>query len=455
MQRDPTPSATGSPAAVALPVPRGRAAALVRAARRRLGAERLAATRDALLALAVSRALVWAAGMFGLEAFGRSARWRGFDPAEVTAPYGWLGDLLVAPAARWDAVWYLAIANNGYPEPERAAFYPLYPLLIAAGGWVTGSRLVAGILISLALFGVALYLLRRLAALELGEGPARLCVWLVALFPASFAFSAIYSESLFLALSVGAVYAARRDRFWLASLLGGLAAATRSAGLVLLVALGLLYLYGPRGSFRRRELPGTGLRARLRPRFALRPDAVWLLLVPLGPIAFMLHLDAVGGDPLEPFRVQELWLRDWAGPFGGAWDGVIAAWDGARQLLSGSRSPVYFEPAGGDAFEVAGRNLALFGFLVLAVAATAGALRRLPPSYGLYAACALALPLSFPVSAEPLMSLPRFLAVLFPLFMWGALCLQGRRIAAPVALGLSAAGLAGSSAAFGAWEWVA
>jgi hypothetical protein len=169
----------------------------------------------------------------------------------------------------------------------------------------------------------------------------------------------------------------------------------------------------------------------------------------------MIHLDAIGADPLEPLRVQGLWLRDWAGPFGGAWDGVVAAWEGARQLLSGSRTPVYFEPAGGDPFEVAGRNLALFGFLVLAVAAVAGTLRRLPPAYGLYAACALALPLSFPVRAEPLMSLPRFLVVLFPLFMWGALWLHGRRFAAPLALTLSAGGLIVCSAAFGAWQWVA
>jgi hypothetical protein len=454
MQGDTTPSA-GSAGTVALPArPRG-PAALAAAARARLGTERLAALRDALLALVVSRLLVWVAGMAGLAMFGRSRRWRGFDPGEVTAPYGPLGDLLVAPAARWDAVWYLAIANDGYLEPERTAFYPVYPLLVAGFGWVTGSRLVAGILLSLALFAVALYLLRRLAALELGDGPARLCVWLVALFPASFAFSAVYSESLFWALSVGAVYAARRDRFWLAGLLGGLAAATRSAGLLLLVALALLYLYGPRGRMAPSGAAREGVRARLRPRFPLRPDVVWLLLVPLGPVAFMAHLSAIGADPLEPFRVQGVWLRDWAGPLGGAWDGLLAAWEGARQLRSGSRSPVYFEAAGGDPFEVAGRNLALLGFLAAGAMATAGALRRLPVAYGAYAACALTLPLSFPVVAEPLMSLPRFEAVLFPLFMWAALRLHGRGVATAVVLAAGTAGLVVCSAAFGAWQWVA
>src|SRR3712207_7094967 len=59
--------------------------------------------------------------------------------------------------------------------------------------------------------------------------------------------------------------AARRDRFWLAGLLGGLAAATRSAGVLLLVALALLYLYGPRGrpaSARRSEEHTSELQSR-------------------------------------------------------------------------------------------------------------------------------------------------------------------------------------------------
>jgi hypothetical protein len=63
--------------------------------------------------------------------------------------------------------------------------------------------------------------------------------------------------------------------------------------------------------------------------------------------------------------------------------------------------------------------------------AVVGTLRRLPPAYGAYVVAALALPLSYPVGPQPLMSLPRFLAVLFPLFMWlGAWLADGGRGAA-------------------------
>ena len=66
--------------------------------------------------------------MQNIVAFGRRARsllrlLRKTDPAGLTAPFGGLGDLLVAPAARWDATWYLAIASGGYDDATRTAFF--------------------------------------------------------------------------------------------------------------------------------------------------------------------------------------------------------------------------------------------------------------------------------------------------------------------------------------------
>jgi hypothetical protein len=135
---------------------------------------------------------------------------------------------------------------------------------------------------------------------------------------------------------------------------------------------------------------------------------------------------------------------------------VEAAWAGGRQLLSGSREELYFPGAGGDPFWVARMNLMLFAFLLLGLAALAGTLRRLPAAYGLYALAALALPLSTPVGPQPLMSLPRFEAVLFPLFMWGGWWVSRRGRTAQVAVyGASAALLALFAGIFATWNWVA
>ena len=172
-----------------------------------------AALADAWRALWISRLLVWAAAIVAVAAFGLSDRADDFDPAGLTTPFGATGDLLAAPLGRWDSVWFLAIADSGYGDGAREAFFPLYPLLVRLAGVPLGSALIGGALLSTALLGVALVLLHRLVALDHARAVARNAVLVTALFPMSFFFSAVYSESLFLALSIGAVYAARRERW--------------------------------------------------------------------------------------------------------------------------------------------------------------------------------------------------------------------------------------------------
>jgi hypothetical protein len=84
-----------------------------------------------------------------------------------------------------------------------------------------------------------------------------------------------------------------------------------------------------------------------------------------------------------------------------------------------------------------------------------GVVRRLPAAYGAYVVAALALPLSFPVGPQPLMSLPRFLAVLFPLFMWLALALGERVVLRRVVVAVSTLGLVVFTARYATWHWVA
>jgi hypothetical protein len=422
-------------------------------------------------ALWTSRLVILATGVLAVLSFGRAPGTSDFDPARLTEPFGYFGNLLVAPFARWDSVWYLAIAHGGYDhEPSRTAFYPLYPLVVRGLGFVIRSDLIAGVLVSLVAFGIALVLLQRLVAIELGDGPARLTVMLLAFCPMSYFFSAVYTESLFLALSVGCIYQARLGRWPAAGILGGLAAASRNSGVMLAVPLVLLYLYGPRqdapvrprsrswsrGDAQRPTASRTlaSIVVRIRPRYPIGPRLAWVALVPAGLGAYVAWLALKTGNGLAPFHAQQVWYRHFAGPFGGVWDGLGAAWDGLRQLVHGPPPPIYFAKAGGDALMVAGQNLMLFGFLVAGVLACVGAFRRLPVAYGAYALAALALPLSYPVTPQPLASLPRYEVVLFPLFMWAALWLRDRRWAEP-ALGANAVLLGLFTAEFATWRFVA
>jgi hypothetical protein len=363
-------------------------------------------------AFALSRVVVWAAGLAAIAVWGvHDHNTRSFDPRGLTDGAG--------PGARWDSVWFLEIARDGYGEAADAAFFPLYPLLVRA----TGSSVVGGVLVSLACFAGALWLLHRLVALDFGDDVARLCVLLVAVFPGAYFFSAVYSESLFLLLSVAAVYGARTDRWELAGIAGVLATATRSAGILLLVPLAVLWWRSSR--------PAHG--------------AVWVAAVPLGLVAFCAWLEAELGDGLLVFRAQEAWSRSLAVPFA---DPARDAWEGARQIVEG-------EPRPWPVFDTAWFDVGLFALLLIALVALVGALRRLPLAYSLYAAAALALPLLLPAEGQPLMSLPRFLAVLWPLHLWLALVVAPHPRARAAAVAVSLGGLALVSAEVSTWGWVA
>jgi hypothetical protein len=415
---------------------------------------RVAAVRDVWRGLWVSRLLVWIAGAGTVATLGFGPVRHVFDPPGSTRGFGWLGDVLAAPAARWDAAWYLTIAHYGYrPDlgaftASRSAFFPLYPLGLRAISDLGTPPILGGVLLSSLALALGLYGLHRLTTLEAarlriagGRELARLAVLSCALGPMAFFFSALYSESLYLALSVGAFLCARRGRWGAAACCAALTSATRSTGVALALPLALLYLYGPREDREPDRAPAAGGRAmltRLLPRYRLRADGLWLLLAPAGLAIYLAYFGLAGGDPLSPFHAQAGWSRQFAGPFGGVPAGLAAGWRGLGHT-------------GTDA----NHNVVLLGFLLAGATALVGVLRLLPLAYGAYVLAALALPLSYPVSTQPLMSLPRFLLVLFPLNIWLAARLLERPWATRALLLASSLGLAFFTAAFSTWHWVA
>ena len=126
------------------------------------------------------------------------------------------------------------------------------------------------------------------------------------------------------------------------------------------------------------------------------------------------------------------------------------------RYVSLQRHHVYFPAAGGSPLIDAAHNLLLFAFLLAAIPITVGVLRMLPVAYGAYVLVALALPLSYPVAPQPLMSLPRFLLVLFPLNMWLAVRLARRPKALTWGLLIaSAVAMMFFAGEFSTWHWVA
>ena len=349
----------------------------------------------------------------------------GFRPTGAAphtgAPLGDFGELALGYAQRWDGGLYLSIAAHGYHSALLSAFFPLYPLTVRVVGVITGSWLIAGILISLVAFAVAMYLLHRLVTLELGAEHARTAVLVLAFFPTALYFSVDYPEALLLALTIGAVYAARTGHWARAGFLGALGSAAHNSGVLVAIPIALLYLYGPRTD---REPPVELPAKRWLPRYRLRPDILWIGLVPLGLVAFFAYMGVVHGDALRPLHVNDtIWHRHFE-LLGGVTSGAGVLWKNLHTIVTAPPNLLF--PATNGPYRRAGVNMVDASALIFGVLATIGVLRRLPTAYGVFTVVSLVILCSAPSAAEPLASLPRYVLVLFPIQMWLAVWLDER-----------------------------
>ncbi len=361
------------------------------------------------------------------------------DPQHAESMHGFWASVF-EPWAHWDGVWFVRIAADGYAaHPWSPAFFPLYPLTVRAASVLTeGNLVIAGVLVSLVCYAASMVVLFRLTRDELGPQAALWTVVLISLFPTALVFQAAYSESLFLLLTLLCLSLARRGRWASACAAGLLAALTRSTGVLLLLPLAMIWWEQRRGDCIR--LPGgpatrvTGpvLGSALVPRPAvgrLAPSSVlWLLLVPAGLGLYMAYLWGQYGNPLLFASVQGNWGRHPGLPLTTLWQELVVVAAALRSLAAHGLAPVLVHTADGgyhgDALANCFEALALVAAVVMLVACW----RRLPAPYTVYAAACLLFPLLTPATTRPLSSLPRFVLVVFPLFMGAAAVLITHRV---------------------------
>lgn len=138
--------------------------------------------------------------------------------------------------ANFDGAHYLGIAAGGYGLYQQA-FFPLYPSLIAVIHKILPlSMPIIGMFVSLSAFLAGLCLFYSYVR-KYGENTARWTVVLLLSYPISFSFASIYTESLYFLLAVAAMYSIEKKKYFISSLLIGLAGATRLVGIMLLLFL--------------------------------------------------------------------------------------------------------------------------------------------------------------------------------------------------------------------------
>jgi hypothetical protein len=261
-----------------------------------------------LIGLAIVLRLV----LFGLSFAELSLTGPNIDLAVPQRPSAEALRLTYERLASADPQWYLDIARNGYAkEPfttssaKNWGFFPGWPAAIRLAEPILPGDLTAGSVILANVLSLAAFaLLYKLFRLDLSPTISFAAVALLIVSPGAFHLGRPESEPLFLLVTVGSFYLARRNRWAAAGLLGGLASLTRPTGVLMLPALVVLYVVQLRRS-------GANLR---RPKSWLRMS--WLALVPLGFFSFMWYLKVLTGNFMAYFDQKRLvWDADNRFPF--------------------------------------------------------------------------------------------------------------------------------------------
>ncbi len=319
----------------------------------------------------------------------------------------------------WDGMHYRHLIEHGYStKEEERQLLNLFPLFPAISYLIGGSKhaALAGILLNqLLLLGSMLLLtglIRNGGTAPLREQPG---FWLL-VSPFAFFLSTMYTESLFLFLSLVMVLSVRRHCYGIAFTAGALAGLTRPMAIL----LPLLLISQATDALRRRE----------------NLQIMSVVAAPL--IGVAVYVAAVGfaiGDPLGYLQIHSGTGNEWSIPFTAMWDAWF--WYRINSLDIGT-----FEP-----WEIP-----------IATASTALIILLLT-LYGWRKPMAWYLPyvvgsLLFIHAQFPFRGTPRYELVLFPVFLLAARSFLAKRWLAPIAAALSIALQFCLLLRFAQWRWV-
>lgn len=319
---------------------------------------------------------------------------------------------------RWDSFWYESIVDQ-HPRfvPEylsNANFFPFYSwvswvvslpiraLVDAEHAFYIGAMIVASVSFFLALAAV-----ERIATRITGRDVANRTVWLLAVFPFSFFFTAVYADALYFCLCAWALVFAYEKQWYAACALGAMAAMTRIPGMALLAALGLEYL----------RQQGW----RIGPA---RRAIVCIAILALAPLIIGGYYQWRYGSPIEFLHARQV-----------GWHRAVGVAGYVRDWTYFFQPPIFDCSGVADCIREFAPTRALLGVCYLAllpasIVLTLTAARTL--GVGLTAFALLSIAISLPNGFD---GVGRFTAVLFPVFIALAMRLRNRAQFAAVCLG--------------------
>lgn len=290
--------------------------------------------------------------------------------------------IFLNPWANFDGIHYLNIAEFGYTNQAR--FFPLFPLILR----LTIGSPVTSILLVTIIFFLAIYFFEKLIALDFSNQIAKQSLINLLLFPTSFFFVSIYSESLFLLLVTLSFYFARK-KMWLVSVIFAMSVlASRFVGIAILPALLYEFLINKKANFKK---------------------LAFFLITPLGLIAYSIFNYYKWGNLLYFIQAQ--------GELGNSRSVnsiVLFPQTIFRYIKILSTAPFSYE--WGIAL------LELASFLLTAFLLYFAWKKKIRASYLIFAAVNFAIV----ISTGTFSGLPRYVLTIFPIFI--ALALMGNKI---------------------------
>ncbi|MFB7538675.1 hypothetical protein ACFC0N_02140 [Streptomyces zaomyceticus] len=201
---------------------------------------------------------------------------------------------------RWDSVWYVRIAENGYGHEtilangdvhSDLAFFPLFPALERGLSAVLPvDAATAGLVLSWTAGLAAAWGIHKCGEYAFGARAGVLLAVLWGVYPTAFVQSMAYTETLFTALAAWSLYAVLRGRWILAGVLCAAAGLTRPTAAALIAALGI-----------------TALVLLVRDRRLPWRTVLGVLIAPLGWLGYIVYVGVRQGSATAYFEVQAAW----------------------------------------------------------------------------------------------------------------------------------------------------
>ena len=308
---------------------------------------------------------------------------------------------LLYPWANFDGVHYLDIAGNGYKDNGR--FFPLYPLLIRGLSALFGTGKAFGVIqffcalfIGNFAFFLAVIFLYKLLRLDFSEKISFWSIIFLILFPAGFFFATVYTEGLFLLFLVLSFYFARKNKWLLAGIPAMLLSITRPVGLLIIPSL--IYEFIKQKKYLKSNLSFCSSRFAVEASFFI---FYFLFFISSGLILFSYFCYLKWHDPLYFFHAQALVKN--SRTVAGFIFPLQTVYRYLKILIT--VSPKIYE------WWIALLEFVSFwfaGYLLIV-----GWLKKIRPSYMIFSTLAFIVP----TISGTFSALPRYILVLFPIFV--------------------------------------